>query len=480
MATGGRGPEHEHADDAEHAHAHGHGHGHGDGHGHGHGHSHGGGHGHGHGGGHGHGHDHGHGHGGGHGHGHSHGDGDGTEHPPPRALLEAGAGHGKLLFFDAFSGAAGDMTIAALLDLGVPLLVIERAVAALPLEGFHLHRGHVHRSGIVATTFEVHVEGAQPERTYGEIERMLAAAPLDAPVASLARRIFRRLGEAEASVHRMPLEDVHFHEVGAVDAIVDIVGAAAALTHLGAEVVASPLPMGRGFVKARHGILPLPAPAAVECLRGVPTYGVDLEAELVTPTGAAILATAATRFERWPSFAPERVGFGGGSRELPDRPNLLRVVLGSGARAEEVSGASHVVLEANVDDLTGEVAAHALEALLRAGALDAWAEPITMKKGRPALKMAALAPLAQADAVAAALLRETTSIGVRRIPVTRTERPRRTVRVDTTYGPIRVKISEGPFGPPQVKPEFEDCAAAAKTHGVPVREVIAAALAAVR
>jgi hypothetical protein len=387
-----------------------------------------------------------------------------------------------VLFFDAFSGIAGDMTIAALVDLGVPLLVIERAVAAMPIEGFHLHRGHTHRSGIVATTFDVHVEAAQPERTYGEIDAMLLGSSLGERTRDLARRIFRRLGEAEAAVHRMPLMDVHFHEVGAVDAIVDIVGAAAAITYLGAEVVGSPLPMGRGFVKARHGVLPLPPPAAVECLRGVPTYGVDLEAELVTPTGAAIIAAAASRFERWPSFAPERVGFGAGHRELPDRPNLLRVVLGTRPTAADEAGpaASHVVIEANVDDLTGELAAHAIEALFAAGALDAWATPITMKKGRPALTIAALAPAARADGVAATMLAETSTIGVRRTPVTRTERPRRTITVETAFGPIAVKVSEGPFGPPQIKPEFDACAAAAKTHGVPVREVLAAALAAAR
>src|SRR5262245_49624447 len=303
--------------------------------------------------GHGEGHGHGHAHGEGHGHGHGHGQGHEHDHGhgEARPLLEAGAGRGKILFFDMFSGVAGDMTIAALLDLGVPLLVIERAVATLPIEGFHLHRGHAHRSGIVASTFDVHVEAPQPERTYSEIDAMIAASSLDAKTKALARRIFRRLGEAEAAVHRMPLDDVHFHEVGAVDAIVDIVGSAAALTYLGAEVIGSPLPMGRGFVKARHGILPLPPPAAVECLRGVPTYGVDLDAELVTPTGAAIVATAAQRFERWPTFAPERVGFGAGRRELPDRPNLLRIVLGTRpAAAEEASpAASHVIVEANVD-----------------------------------------------------------------------------------------------------------------------------------
>ncbi len=456
---------HGHAHDHDHDHAHEHPH-----HGHGQTHTHD------------HPHTHAHGPGPSHDHAHVHGheQGRGHEHPVRLPLLEQGSGVGKILFFDAFSGIAGDMTIATLLDLGVPLLVIEHAVAALPLEGVFLERGHVHRSGIVATSFEVHVETPQPERTYASIDAMLVSCPLEPDVRALSRRIFRRLGEAESAVHRMPLDEVHFHEVGAVDAIVDIVGAAAALVYLGAEVRGAPLPMGRGFVKARHGILPLPPPATVECLRGVPTYGVELDAELVTPTGAAILSTAAARFERWPSFAPERVGWGAGHRELPDRPNLLRVVLGTrgGASEEPSIGASHVVLEANVDDMTGEMAAHAIEALFAAGALDAWATPITMKKGRPALTISALAPAPQADAVGATLLRETTSIGLRKIPVSRTERPRRTVAVETAYGRVRVKISEGPFGPPQIKPEFEDCAAAAKTHGVALREVIQAALSA--
>ena len=467
----GNGHDHGHGHDDEHGHDHDHDHDHDHGHGHAHGHAHG------------HHEADGHAHGHGHDHPHPHEEAHAAEHEHPARtpLLSEGAGLGKVLFLDAFSGIAGDMTIAALLDLGIPLLVIERAVAALPIEGFHLHRGHRHRSGIVATSFDVHVENAQPERTYGEIDAMLAAAPLDPKTLALARRIFLRLGEAEAAVHRMPLHDVHFHEVGAVDAIVDIVGSAAAFTYLGAEVVGSPLPMGRGFVKARHGILPLPPPAALECLRGVPTYGVDLDSELVTPTGAAIIATVASRFERWPTFAPERIGFGAGTRELPDRPNLLRVVLGtvSSSSVDIAGSASHVILEANIDDLTGEMAAHAIEALFTAGALDAWAVPITMKKGRPALTIAALAAAESADRVASALMMETTTIGVRRVPVTRTERPRRIVSVATPFGTIRVKISEGPFGPPLIKAEFDECAAAARTHGVPVREVIAAALAAV-
>jgi uncharacterized protein (TIGR00299 family) protein len=397
--------------------------------------------------------------------------------PPAHTLgpIGRGEGKGKTLFFDAFSGVAGDMTIAALVDLGVPFAIIENALEDLPIAGYHAHVGHVHRSGIVATTFDVHVEEKQGERTYGFIDRMLAESSLNEGTKALARRIFRRLGEAEANVHKMPLDEVHFHEVGGVDAIVDIVGAAAAIEWIGASVVATPLPMGRGFVNARHGTLPLPAPAVVDCLRGVPTYAVPLDAELVTPTGAAIIASIAERYDQWPSFSPERVGWGGGTRELPDRPNLLRAVLGTPS-ARESTSETHVIVEANIDDMTGELAGHALHALLLEGALDAWAVPIVMKKGRPGLTLAALGTTGQAEALAQTMLRETSSIGVRVVPLRRIERPRRVAQVKTSFGEIPVKISGGPYGPPVVKPEFDACARAAAASDVTVREVIAAAL----
>jgi uncharacterized protein (TIGR00299 family) protein len=422
-----------------------------------------------------HGDDHGHDHD--HDHAHTHAEGHTHQHeysaPEP---LERGAGAGKLLFFDCFSGVAGDMTIAALLDMGVPLAVINDALEPLPVDGYELAVGHAHRSSIVATKFDVHVTTSQPHRTYGSIDDMLAQAPLDDGVKTLARAIFLRLGEAEARAHRMPLRDVHFHEVGAVDAIVDVVGAAAGLSYLGADIAVSPLPMGRGFVKAQHGILPLPAPATIATLRGVPTYAVELDKELVTPTGAAIVASAAKSFTRWPSFAPELIGFGAGTMEFPDRPNMLRLVLGT--PNEAVQSSTHVVLEANVDDMSGELAAHALSALLSAGALDAWAAPITMKKGRPALTIAALAERAQADAVADAMLRETTTIGVRRSDASRTVRPRKIVEVSTRFGKLPLKVSGGEHGAAQVKPEFDACVAAAKAHGVPVRVVLQEAIAA--
>ena len=435
--------------------------------------------------------DHHHGDGDHHHHGHAHSESDGHQHDghqhdghqhdghqhdgdQPRDCLERGAGQGGVLFLDCFSGIAGDMTIAALLDLGVPLEAVADEVAKLPLDGYELVTGHAHRSGIVATRFDVKVAANQPERTYGAIRTMLESAPLAEDVRQLAQAIFLKLGRAEASVHRMPLEDVHFHEVGAVDALVDIVGAAAAIRYLGARVIATPLPMGHGFVKARHGTLPLPAPATVSCLAGVPTYGVDLEAELVTPTGAAIVATVADQFVRWPAIAPTRCGFGAGTRELPDRPNLLRAVLGDAAPG--ASDATHVVLEANVDDITGELAGHAIEMLLSGGALDAWATPITMKNGRPAITVAAICALPHGDDVAAILLRETTTIGVRRTPVSRIELPRRIASVVTPFGTVDVKVSGGQAGHPHVKPEFAQCTARAAEHGGPVRVVLAAAI----
>jgi uncharacterized protein (TIGR00299 family) protein len=414
--------------------------------------------------------------------GHAHGGGHGPhEHAgvhEQHGALEPGAARGKVLFFDAFSGVAGDMTVAALVDLGVPLSVVKGAIESLPLDGYHLHLGQVRRSGIAATSFDVHVERDQPERTYGSIDAMLRDSPLDDEVKRLSRDIFRKLGRAEANVHKIALSDVHFHEVGAVDAIVDVVGAAAALAWLGADaVIASPLPMGRGFVRARHGILPLPAPAVVDCLAGVPTYGVDIDAELVTPTGAAIVATVAGRFQRWPDLLPERVGWGAGRADLADRPNLLRIVLGRAATSGK-EGQSHVIVEANVDDMTGELAGHALAELLAAGALDAWATPAMMKKGRPGLTISALAHHLESEAIASAMLRETSSIGVRLTFVNRVERPRQMIEVATPFGTVPVKVSSGPFGPPVVKPEFDACVRLARAARVSVREVLAAALAA--
>jgi pyridinium-3,5-bisthiocarboxylic acid mononucleotide nickel chelatase len=405
-------------------------------------------------------------------------DGDPEAH---RTSLGPRSGEGKLVFFDAPTGLAGDMIIAALIDLGVPMAVVDDAVGALELRGVLAVARPARAGSIGATSFSVQVTTAQEHRHYADIDARIAAAKLSPGVMDLSRAIFRRLAEAEAQVHRVPVESVHFHEVGAADAIVDIVGAAACFCHLGATVVCSPLPMGSGTVECEHGTLPLPAPATLLCLRGVPTYDFGKPGEFVTPTGAAIIATVAERFESWPSASPLRTGFGAGNRSIPGRVNALRVVLADPVLAPrpEVTG-DHVVVEANIDDMSGELAAHAIRVLIAAGALDAWVTPCTMKKGRPGMVLSALGPAPLLGVLTDAVLTETHSIGVRHFAVSRTERPRRTVEVTTPFGTVSVKISGGGFGPERIKPEFDECVKLARKVGVPVREVLDAALTAAR
>ncbi len=413
-----------------------------------------------------------------HDHGHDHHDHHNEVGESDRPPLAHQSGAGKILFFDAPSGLSGDMIVGGLIDLGVPVTVIESALSAIDLDGYHVHLGKREQSGIFASKFDVHVDQGQPQRSFATIHAMLEGSRLDDATRAVALRIFLHLARAEAKVHHTPVNEVHFHEVGGVDSIVDIVCAAAGLTHIGAELWVSPLPMGRGFATAAHGVLPLPAPATIECLRGIETYDGGLPFEFVTPTGAAIVGATARGSKGWPTFSPTTVGWSAGSATIEGRPNLLRVILGDVASAPTTS--DQVVIETNLDDATGELIAHAIDRLFAAGALDAWATPITMKKGRPAITVSAIAPSARADAVAATLLGETTSLGVRRYEVDRMERPRRVVELVTKFGTIPVKVSEGPFGPPQVKPEFDACARAAAAHGVPVREVITATLEAFR
>lgn len=409
----------------------------------------------------------------------------GAENPAPRVELAHGAGVGKTLHFDCFSGLAGDMIVGALLDLGVPRDAVQRALSTLPLAGYSVGAVDKVMSSIAATKFVVDVESDQPYRTYRDIRSMLEQSSLADGIKRRALATFRVLAIAEGKIHRIAADDVHFHEVGAVDAIVDIVSACAGFEWLGARISCAPLPMGRGFTKSEHGIIPLPAPAVVEVLAGVPTEQVALDFELVTPTGAALIRANATEFTRWPSLRPVTTGFGAGTRTLPDRPNVLRAVLGepigqrSALPAATTGHASEfLVLEANLDDATGELIANVVDALLRDGALDAWTTSIGMKKGRPGWMVSALVRSADADRVTRILLTESTTLGVRVRPSERVERPRRTVKVDTEYGAIDVKVSDGDGLPVTAKPEHDVVQAIARERGVPVKSVYAAAMAA--
>ncbi len=425
----------------------------------------------------GHDHAHDHGHSDDHGaHNHTHPPAQGPWQPPARQLAR-GAGAGCVLYVDAFCGAAGDMLVAALLDLGVPQEAIEGALAGLKLESHSLMVTGRSRSGIAAAHVEVIVEGRPASRTHADIRAMIEAAALPPGARTLALRAFEILAQAESEIHNMPIERVHFHEVGAVDSIVDIVAVAFALDYLGAEVVSSALPLGHGTVRAQHGVLPLPAPATVLCLRGIPTRDGGIAAELVTPTGACLLAAAAIRFGGWPAMRPIATGWGAGTKDFAERPNLLRLVLGERV-TEGLQEGDVVLLETNLDDSTPEVCAHALERALDEGALDAWWAAVGMKKSRAGIVLSVLARPDMADHLARLLLTETSALGVRRQPMRRWERTREIVEVSTAYGTIRIKVGRGDDLPVNRAPELEDCRAAAKRHNVPLKDVYAAAAAA--
>jgi len=400
--------------------------------------------------------------------------------PVPSELspLERGSGRDKLLFLDCPSGISGDMTLSALVDLGVPRGVLDQSVVDLGLEHearLAIERGH---AGVIfATRVRVQVAPNPPARTYAAIRALIEGSRLNSASIEGALAVFARLAEAEAAVHGVAESEVTFHEVGATDSIVDIVCAATAFEFLGAHLVASPLPIGRGFAQTQHGRLPLPAPATLLCLRGVPTVPDPLELELVTPTGAAIVSSLAREFVNWPALVPERVGWGAGTLELADRPNVLRAVLGSPTESG-TSSDRVVLLEANVDDMTGEVLSHALGRLLEAGSLDAWIVPITMKKGRPAFTLCALAKADEVSAIEAVYFAETTTLGVRRREASRTTLTRDVVEVPTRFGPVPVKRGGSP--PHQFKPEFDACVAIAREHGVPLRVVLEEAVAQAR
>jgi uncharacterized protein (TIGR00299 family) protein len=384
-----------------------------------------------------------------------------------------------LLVLEPIGGIAGDMFLAAALDLGVPRGELERLLATLPLGGFRLEVTAAEAGGLRGTHLRVVAEGpSPPERGLRQILEVVDQSGLSARAREAARAVFVRIGRAEATVHGLPLESVHFHEIGAVDSIVDVCGAAAALDLLGwPRLFATTPELGQGLVQTAHGRLPVPAPAVLEILKGTPVKLGGPPGEAVTPTGAALLA-ALCEVGDPPPIVPERVGYGIGTARWPDRPNVLRLTLGQAAAG---AGERRLwVLESNLDDCPGQLVARAIEAALAAGALDAWAAPLTMKKGRPGFLVGALAEGHRRDAVARVILAETTSLGVRWHPVERTELAREMVSVETAYGPVRVKVARDGGRVAGAQPEYEDCAARAREKGVPVREVMAAALSAWR
>ena len=391
----------------------------------------------------------------------------------------------KIAYFDCFSGASGDMLLGALVDAGVDLAALEAELRRLPIAGWSIAAEKSKKKGIAAMQIRVQSGEQHPHRGLGEILRLIdegAKAGLSPRAAALAARIFTRLGEAEAKIHNTTTEKIHFHEVGAVDAIVDIAGAAIGFEMLGIEeFYCSPLNVGGGRIEAAHGSLPVPAPATAELLLGAPTYSSGIERELVTPTGAAIITTVARKFGPMPPMTVAKIGYGSGTADLPTQANVLRMFVGESAGAASVSGESVAwdetiaVIEANFDDLNPQIYAYFAEKALEAGALDVFCAAIQMKKGRPGQLVTLLAPPERADALVDLLFRETTTIGVRSYEARRRTLAREFVSVDTPLGAVRMKVARSNGHILNAAPEYEDCRRIAAERGVPLKQVLAEA-----
>ena len=385
---------------------------------------------------------------------------------------------------DASLGASGDMLLGALLGAGVPLDVVGRAVAAVAPEHVALTPEAVSRNGFAATRCHVEVADSATHRTWRDVAGMLASADLPDAVRRRARATFERLAVAEAAVHGSEPDDVHFHEVGALDAIADVVGVCAGLEHLGLDaLVVSAVAVGSGTVTGAHGSMPVPPPAVAQLLRGVPSYAGPGDKELCTPTGAALLTANATSFGPQPAMAVEVIGVGAGGRDPDTHANVLRLFVGAvptSSTNDENGTAAPLLIETNVDDMDPRLWPSVIAALLEAGASDAWLTPILMKKGRPAHTLSALVAAARAEAVRVAIFTHTTTIGVREIPLGKTALDREMRTVEVAGHEVHVKLALHHGVVMNAQPEYEDLAAVARATGRPIKDVLVEAVAAAR
>jgi pyridinium-3,5-bisthiocarboxylic acid mononucleotide nickel chelatase len=383
----------------------------------------------------------------------------------------------KIAYFDLIGGASGDMLLGALLDAGLELTALQAALADLNLPGYSLSCRKVSKQGFGATKLDVEVQDSATERHLGDILKLIHSSKLPAPIIQRAQGIFTRLGEVEAGIHGATLEHVHLHELGGIDTIVDVTGFLLALQLLEIdEIHCSSFPLGRGFVRGAHGSIPLPAPATLALLKGAPVTGSEIEKELVTPTGAALLTSLAKTYGPIPQMTLQAVGYGAGGRDLAI-PNLLRVLIGEAQASTGRQVETLVLLETNIDDLNPQIYDHLLERLFAAGALDATLTPMHMKKNRPAVQVSVLCRADSADSLEGILFAETSTLGIRRSLVERHALPRSFVTVETPYGALRLKLAEYAPGKVRAAPEYEDCRKLAAEAGVPLWEVYRAAAA---
>jgi uncharacterized protein (TIGR00299 family) protein len=384
----------------------------------------------------------------------------------------------KLAYFDCFSGISGDMTLGALLDAGCDLAQLREELRGLQVPDWKLSAEKVWKNGMAATCARVKTEGQQKHRSLSAILQILRDSKLSSSVRDRAVAIFHKLGEAEARVHDAPIEKIHFHEVGAVDAIVDIVGACLGFHMLGIEKFAcSPLNVGGGTVKVAHGVLPVPAPATANLLQGKPTYSNGVQRELVTPTGAAIVATLCDSFGPQPPMCVSAIGYGAGGADLEGQPNVLRIMIGEAAE-KVVPGYDQeiTVIEANLDDMNPQIYGYFQEKALAAGALDVFTAPVQMKKNRPGMLLTVLCQPADAQTLMTLIFAETTTFGVRTHGAQRRVLPREFVKVTTSFGEVRVKLSRVNGRILHVAPEYDDCRKLAEEKNVPLQRVINEAL----
>jgi uncharacterized protein (TIGR00299 family) protein len=380
-----------------------------------------------------------------------------------------------LAYFDCFAGAAGDMIVGALLDAGANFDSLQQQLTRLSVAGLAIRKEAVTRGGISGTKFHVDVDHHEhAHRGLSDVLAIIQQAKLSQRVTSQATDIFTRLAKAEAKVHHVDIQAVHFHEVGAIDSIADIVGACIAMELLGIDtIICSPIPLGCGTVACAHGVLPVPPPATAELMIGAAIAPCEIKQEMTTPTAAAILTTLTTSYGPMPAMDVQAVGYGAGSRNSGDIPNLLRVYVGR--QADDSASDSVVELSANIDDCSGELLGATIEKLISAGCVDAWASPIVMKKSRPAWLIGALCFHRDVAAAEAIIFAETTTFGIRRHPCGRSKLRRHYHHVETPYGPIRIKVGTAGNLCVTASPEFADCAAAASAHHVAVKEVMAEA-----
>jgi len=379
----------------------------------------------------------------------------------------------RIAYLDCFSGISGDMMLGALVDAGADLDHVRAQLRRLPVAGFTIRAEKVRKDIVAATQIRVEIEEHHHHRGLAEILRIIASAELGPAVERNASAIFRRLGEAEARVHHVPVEQVHFHEVGAVDAIVDIAGTCVALDLLKVQAVyCSSVNVGSGEVKSSHGILPVPAPATAELLKGAPSYSTRVGRELTTPTGAAIATTLAVGFGPMPPMTVSAIGYGAGRAEMKERPNVLRIFIGESAAQVVTQEETVTVIEANLDDMNPQLYGWFVEQALAAGALDVYSAPVQMKKNRPGQLVTVLCHPYAVDRMVELLFRETTTIGVRFSEMHRRVLERETHSLDTPYGSVRVKVARYNGQVLNVAPEYEDCRRIAAERGIPLKQVL--------